>query len=104
MKALIDHPLVGEVRACGLVGAVELVKESEGCTPLQPVGEVGEIFRSHGLAHGIITRPVGETVTLMPPLIITHEQVDFLVEKFLLSLDSFQAGLGDSSSPNLAQK
>ncbi len=104
LKALIDHPLVGEVRACGLVGAVELVKESEGCTPLQPVGEVGEIFRSHGLAHGIITRPVGETVTLMPPLIITHEQVDFLVEKFLLSLDSFQAGLGDSSSPNLAQK
>jgi putrescine aminotransferase len=93
LQQLSAHPLVGEVRSCGMIGAFELVKDAATCAPLQPAGEAGERFRSLGLANGIITRPVGETVTMMPPLVISHEQVDFLVEKSLLALNSLQEEL-----------
>jgi putrescine aminotransferase len=91
LASLAGHPLVGEVRSCGLVGAVELVADRATLSPLEPAGEAGERFRDHGLRHGIITRPVGETIVLMPPLVISAAEVDTLVGAFGGALDDYAA-------------
>lgn len=90
MGELLDHPLVGEVRTCGLIGAVELVRDQKTLAPLEPAGEVGELFKPIAMKYGIITRPVGETIIMMPPLVITREEIDLLVDRFSLALNDFQ--------------
>ena len=93
LNSLVEHPLVGEVRACGLIGAVELVKDNKTMQVLaedpDEVEEITEVFRSFCLKQGIIVRPIFTTIMMTPPLIITREEIDFLVEKFHLALDEF---------------
>jgi len=94
LQRLAGHRLVGEVRNVALFGAVELVADRNTLEPLTPVGEIGEKLRPHALRHGIIIRPILETVIVSPPLIITHAEVDFLVERFGLALDDYARELG----------
>jgi putrescine aminotransferase len=89
-QALAGHPMVGAVRTCGLIGAMELVRDKETLAPLEPAGEVGELYKPLAMAHGVITRPVGETVLVMPPLIIDNQEIDFLVDQMALALDDFR--------------
>jgi putrescine---pyruvate transaminase len=94
LLTLTDHPVVGEVRSCGLFAAVELVRDSSTLEPIsKDMDEVehrGEVFRDFCLAHGIITRPFFSSIVLTPPLIITKKEIDFLIEKFRLGLDDFE--------------
>jgi len=94
LKELADHPVVGEVRSFGLIGAVELVKD---CKTMEPVSEdmhelesKCEEFRNIAMKHGIIVRPVLSTIAMMPPLVITNKEIDFLIDKFRLALDDFE--------------
>jgi putrescine aminotransferase len=94
LLTLADHSLVGEVRSCGLLGAVELVRDSSTLEPLSEdmdeVERLSEVFRDFCLEHGIIIRPTFSTIIMTPPLIITKDQIDFLIEKFRLALDDFK--------------
>jgi putrescine aminotransferase len=94
LLTLADHSLVGEVRSCGLLGAVELVRDSSTLEPLSEdmdeVERLSEVFRDFCLEHGIIIRPTISTIIMTPPLIITKDQIDFLIEKFRLALDDFK--------------
>ncbi len=94
LKKLADHPVVGEVRSFGLIGAVELVKDRNTMEPVsEDMHELElkcEEFRNIAMKHGIIVRPILSTIAMMPPLVITKEEIDFLFEKFRLTLDDFQ--------------
>ena len=94
LLTLADHSLVGEVRSCGLLGAVELVRDSSTLEPLSEdmdeVERLSEIFRDFCLEHGLIIRPTFSTIIMTPPLIITKDQIDFLIEKFRFALDDFK--------------
>ena len=94
LLTLADHSLVGEVRSCGLLGAVELVRDSSTLEPLSEdmdeVEHLSEVFRDFCLEHGIIIRPTFSTIIMTPPLIITKDQIDFLIEKFRFALDDFK--------------
>jgi putrescine aminotransferase len=46
------------------------------------------------LEHGLVMRAVGDTMIIAPPLTLSHEQIDELMEKALASLDATQAALG----------
>ncbi|WPC04966.1 aspartate aminotransferase family protein [Pseudomonas benzenivorans] len=87
LRELADHPLVGEVRGVGMLGAIELVKDkaSRGRFP----GElgVGMICRGHCFDNGLIMRAVGDTMIISPPLVIGKAEIDELVEKARLCLD-----------------
>ena len=86
--------MVGEVRSFGLIGAVELVKDRNTMEPVsEDMHELElkcEEFRNIAMKHGIIVRPILSTIAMMPPLVITKEEIDFLFEKFRLTLDDFQ--------------
>ena len=71
-----DHPLVGEVRSVGLLGAIELVADKRTRRRFLDPGRVGLICRDHFFGEGFIMRAVFDTMVTAPPLIWTQTQFD----------------------------
>jgi putrescine---pyruvate transaminase len=69
-----DHPLVGEVRSVGLLGAIELVADKRTRRRFDNPGRVGLICRDHFFREGFIMRAVYDTMVTAPPLIWTDAQ------------------------------
>jgi 4-aminobutyrate--pyruvate transaminase len=87
LQALADHPLVGEVRGMGLIGAVELVANKDTGQPFSG-NAVGAFCQKACEDDGVILRALGgNSVAICPPLIITPEQIDELVDTLSQSLD-----------------
>jgi putrescine aminotransferase len=94
MQDLLAHPLVGEVRSLGLIGAIELVKDKNGNKPFEPLGEVGTICRDHCFRNGLIMRATRDTMLLSPPLIWTRANVDEFIELATRALNLTLADIG----------
>ncbi len=86
LRELADHPLVGEVRGVGMLGAIELVQNKQTRARFEGKG-VGMICRGHCFNNGLIMRAVGDTMIISPPLVISKAEIDELVEKARLCLD-----------------
>jgi putrescine aminotransferase len=86
LRELADHPLVGEVRGLGMLGAIELVKDKASRTRYPGKG-VGMICRQHCFDNGLIMRAVGDTMIIAPPLVISLAEIDELVAKARKCLD-----------------
>jgi putrescine aminotransferase len=86
-RELADHPLVGEARGLGMVGALELVQNRDPVIPFAERGKVGTLCRDLCVKNGLIMRAVGDTMIISPPLVITREQIDELVDRARRSLD-----------------
>ena len=82
LRRFADHPLVGETRGVGLLGACELVadKRTREAFPIQR--GVGAYCQDRCLDHGVILRALGDTVAFCPPLIVTESDVDEILERF----------------------
>jgi putrescine aminotransferase len=85
--ALADHPLVGETRSRGLVGALELVRDKATRERFAPLGRVGTMCRDLSVENGLVMRAVGDTMIISPPLVIDKAQIDELVDLARRSLD-----------------
>ena len=97
LARLIDHPLVGEVRSRGLIGALELTNDKQNHTRFEPEGRAGIIFRDHIITKGAIARACGDTIVFSPPLIIEREQIDELMNCVLQALEATANKLGKNS-------
>ncbi len=84
---LAEHPLVGETRSRGLVGALELVRDKASCARFEPLGRVGTLCRDNAVSNGLVMRAVGDTMIISPPLIIDTAEIDELVMLARRSLD-----------------
>ena len=82
-----DHPLVGEVRSVGLLGAIELVADKKTRRRFDNPGRVGLICRDHFFRNGFIMRAVFDTMVTAPPLIWTQEHFDEAEAVIRKSLD-----------------
>jgi putrescine aminotransferase len=85
--SLADHPLVGEARIVGLIGALELVRDKKTRQAFTDPGEVGTLCRDLCISNGLVMRAVRDTMIIAPPLVITHAQVDELLFKARKALD-----------------
>lgn len=96
LQELSDHPLVGEVRGVGLVGALELVKNKKTREFFEPAGDAGKICRDYCFNNGLVMRAVRDTMIVAPPLTITRSQVDEMVKlaRKCLDLTAKQVGTG----------
>lgn len=81
LKKLGDHPLVGETRGVGLIGAVELVADKATKRAFKPAQGVGLLGQKWAQANGLIVRAIGDTLALCPPLIITEEEIDLMFDR-----------------------
>ncbi|HAN53467.1 aspartate aminotransferase family protein [Stutzerimonas sp. Brlt_13] len=86
-QELVEHPLVGEARGVGLLGALELVKNKKIRERFADAG-VGMRCREHCFRNGLVMRAVGDTMIISPPLVISEEQIDELIGKVRLCLDA----------------
>ncbi|TFH88028.1 aspartate aminotransferase family protein [Billgrantia azerbaijanica] len=89
---LADHPLVGEARSLGLVGALELVDPASGERFPKELA-VGNRCRDLCFASGLVMRSVGDTMIISPPLVIARAEIDELIDKARAALDATQAQL-----------
>jgi putrescine aminotransferase len=88
LASLNDHPLVGETRSLGLIGAVEIVREpGTNKRFLDKEGEAGPVVRDLCIRNGLMVRGIRDTIVCCPPLIITHAEIDRLVSIIRRSLD-----------------
>ncbi|MEW5248180.1 aspartate aminotransferase family protein [Microbulbifer sp. 2201CG32-9] len=84
---LADHPIVGEARSLGMVGALELVRDKGSRARFDDDCTAGGVCRDMSIKNGLVMRATGDTMIIAPPLIITNQQVDELVEKARRALD-----------------
>ena len=88
LNGLNDHPLVGEARGVGLIGAVELVRHKGAKESFDPRQGVGAKVVAFAQEEGLICRAVGgDAVALCPPLIITADEVGLAFDVLTRALD-----------------
>ena len=87
LQELKEHPLVGEVRNVGFIGAIELVKDKAKRQTYEPVGRVGTICRDHCFDIGLVMRATRDTMLLSPPLIWSKAHIDEFIELTKKALD-----------------
>ncbi|UCH72661.1 MAG: aspartate aminotransferase family protein [Rhodospirillales bacterium] len=94
LKTLEDHPLVGETRSRGLIGAIELVADKAARKHFDAPGKVGTICRDHCINSGLIMRAVRDIMVLSPPLVITTQQIDEMIAMARKAIDATAKDIG----------
>ena len=84
---LADHPIVGEARSIGLVGAIEIVQDKATRERFRKDLGAGTQCRDFCVDNGLVMRAVGDTMIVSPPLIVELKHIDELVEKAWKCLD-----------------
>ena len=81
LREFADHPLVGEARGKGLIGALELVADKSSGAAFAD-GSVGAFAKQACQEHGLLIRAVaGNSLAFCPPLIIAEQQIDEMMDK-----------------------
>lgn len=93
-KLQATHPIIHEVRQCGFVAGIELRHSNGRKFPVER--RIGESICLAARAYGLLTRPILDTIVIMPPLSITTAELDHL----LAALEStFSANAGIDTLP-----
>ncbi|ALN75587.1 aminotransferase (plasmid) [Aureimonas sp. AU20] len=87
LRSFADHPLVGEVRGAGLIGALELVADKATKRPFEKAGRAGQIAAAIGHEEGLIFRSIGDQLALCPPMIVTQEDVGEIMTRLGRTLE-----------------
>ena len=102
LNAFADHPLVGEARGVGLLGAIEVVADKASRRAFDPAHKVGSYLEDRCRDHGLIVRALADTLAFCPPLIISKEQVDEMFARFARALDDTEARVSAEGFRNAA--
>jgi putrescine aminotransferase len=86
-QKLGEHPLVGETRMVGLIGALELVKNKSTLERFDEQLGAGTICRDFLVNNGLVMRAVGDTIVVAPPFVLSHAEADELLDKAWQCLD-----------------
>jgi adenosylmethionine-8-amino-7-oxononanoate aminotransferase len=82
-----DHPHVGDVRREGLICAIEIVRDFQTRQPFPFAERIGPRICEAARAHGLLTRPVGDVLVLMPPYCATEAQITHMLDALWLALN-----------------
>jgi 4-aminobutyrate--pyruvate transaminase len=87
-RRFVGHELVGEIRGVGLIGAIELVADKATKENFDPALKIGARWAKLGEDHGVICRGLpNDSLAFSPPLIITTEEVDEMLDGVARALD-----------------
>jgi len=82
-----NHPLVGEVRTVGMLGAIELVEDKDKRKFFDSSKKVGDTCRDFCFENNLVMRALHDAMVVSPPLTITVEQIDEMFDLVKLCLD-----------------
>ncbi len=82
LRALAEHPLVGEANGVGLIGAFELVADKKTRRNFEPAKQAGAMLANFAQDEGLIVRALlGDRIALCPPLVITEAEIGDLFDR-----------------------
>ena len=87
LAPLREHPHVADVRRCGLIAAVEMVRDRNTREPFPWQERRGQAVYQHALTKGALLRPLGNVVYCMPPYVSTAEELEWLAGVATLGID-----------------
>ena len=87
LRSFADHPLVGEARGVGLVGACELVQNKSTKAAFDAKRAVGPKCMAFCQQRGLIVRAIGDVIAMCPPYIVTDSDIDEIFARFGRGLD-----------------
>lgn len=88
LRSHADHPLVGDARGMGLIGAVEIVRDKATKQSFDPKAGVTAFLVRRAQHHGVILRNMpGDIVAFCPPLIVSEGEIDEMFAGFAKALD-----------------
>jgi putrescine aminotransferase len=87
LASIADHPLVGEARSLGLIGAVEIVSEKGTNHRFPGDGAAAQTLRDACIRNGLMVRSIQNSIVCCPPLIISKAEIDSLADILKRSLD-----------------
>jgi len=76
LARIADHPHVGDVRQCGLIAGIELVRDRRTNEAYPWEEKRGIRVCQHALTEGVWLRPLGNVVVILPPLAISLPELD----------------------------
>lgn len=87
LSEMNKHPLVGQTRGVGMLGALELIKDKTTQERYEKDRGAGMVCRGHSFDVGVVMRAVGDTMFLSPPLVISESEIDEMFSLISESLD-----------------
>jgi 4-aminobutyrate---pyruvate transaminase len=88
IRSHADHPLIGDARGLGLIGAVEVVRDKATKESFDPKAGVAAFLVRRAQHHGVILRNMpGDIVAFCPPLIVSEGEIDEMLAGFAKALD-----------------
>jgi adenosylmethionine-8-amino-7-oxononanoate aminotransferase len=94
LRSLEEMEIVGEARGLGLMAGVELTADKETHRPFEPSLNVGGRVLREARERGLVARVKGDSFLVAPPLVITADQVDRMVEILRESIRAVEGTLG----------
>ena len=88
LREIAKHPNIGELRGIGYMWALEAVQDRATKTPFASDLSVSERIANTCTDHGLICRPLGQSVVLCPPFNLTNEQMDEMCDKLNSALNA----------------
>jgi adenosylmethionine-8-amino-7-oxononanoate aminotransferase len=87
LRQLADHAHVGDIRGRGMMVGIELVADREKIVSFDPSAQVGRHVCRLAFERGVWIRPLGDVLILMPPLVATDNELDFLADIVIESVE-----------------
>jgi adenosylmethionine-8-amino-7-oxononanoate aminotransferase len=92
LAELSGHPNVGEIRQKGLMAGIEIVADRGARERFPPGEKIGQRVVRKVRKRGVILRPLGDVIVLMPPLSSSESEIEFLVRSAAWAIDSVLSG------------
>jgi adenosylmethionine-8-amino-7-oxononanoate transaminase len=80
LKSFFDLPCVGDMRQCGTMVGIELVRDKKTKKEFEPKEKIGGRVIERARKKGAILRPLGPVIVLMPPLAMNERELNKLLE------------------------
>jgi len=82
LRSFASHPLVGEARGIGMIGALEFVADKASKAPFDPPGSCGAKIAEACHEEGLIIRAIGDVIAFCPPLVISPADINEMFDRF----------------------
>jgi len=92
VSELADHPHVGDIRRCGMIVAVEMVKDRHTRQPYPWQQRRGLRVYQYALTQGVLLRPLGNVIYFMPPYVIREEEITLMTRTAIEGIHRATAG------------
>ncbi|KND54882.1 Omega-amino acid pyruvate aminotransferase [Candidatus Paraburkholderia kirkii] len=87
-EALGEHPVVGEIAGAGLVAGIQLAEDRATHKRFANGDEIGTLCRDFCFAGDLVMRASHDRMLLSPPLVVTHGEIDEIVDKARAAIDA----------------